>query len=127
MTINRYMTLVYSFLTRHWAIAEDQTEYEVIGDRHGRIVSRVVLLDGSSPYFSEYLVERGHREEKLRYRYQYVKEGTEVFRYDNFDRHPGIQAPYHHYHAPNGMVLQVNEAPSLIDVVEQASKLMFVQ
>jgi len=51
--------------------------------------------------------------------------GKEVFRYDNFEKHPGIRAPYHHKHISKRRAVQLEEAPKLIDVIEEAVRYMF--
>jgi len=58
-------------------------------------------------------------------RYECVKDKNEVFRYDNFARHPGIRAPYHHKHISKRRAVQLEEAPKLIDVIEEAVRYMF--
>jgi len=58
-------------------------------------------------------------------RYEYVKDKNEVFRYDNFARHPGIRAPYHHKHISKRRAVQLEEAPKFIDVIEEAVRYMF--
>jgi len=62
---------------------------------------------------------------KLSYRYEYVKNKQEVFRYDNFAKHPGIRPPYHHKHISKRRAVQLQEAPKLIDVLEEALRYMF--
>jgi len=125
MTVQHYFAVAASLLDRHWAIADHQTEFEQIGAFHGRIRSRVTFLDGLYLDFSKFVAEESGKVKRLRYRYQYLREGQSVFRYDNFPRHPGVPPPYHHFHSPDGQVLPINEPPTLLEVIEQIAKMLF--
>ena len=83
------------------------------------------MLDGSHIDFSEDILIVDKLINKLRYRYEYVKNKQEVFRYDNFAKHPSISPPYHHKHISKRQVIQLEEAPKLIDVIEEALRYMF--
>jgi hypothetical protein len=93
--------------------------------KFGKISGKIILLDGSYIDFSEEILIVDKLVTKLRYRYEYVKDKQEVFRYDNFAKHPGIQPPYHHKHVSKRRVIQLEEAPKLIDVIEEALRYMF--
>lgn len=60
---------------------------------------------------------------KGRYRYRYLKD-VEIFRYDNYPKHPGISSPFHHKHTSTG-VIQLEAAPKLIDIIEEALRQLF--
>jgi len=83
------------------------------------------LLDGSYIDFSEEILILENLVTKPRYRYEYVKDKNEIFRYDNFAKHPGIRPPYHHKHISKRRAVQLQEAPKLIDILEEALRYMF--
>jgi hypothetical protein len=125
MTFEKYLHIVDNLLTRHWAITENQVTATISTPTFGKINGKVILLDGSYIDFSEEILIVDKLVTKLRYRYEYVKDKNEVFRYDNFAKHPGIRPPYHHKHISKRRAIQVKEAPKLIDVIEEALRYMF--
>ncbi len=125
MTFEKYLHIVDNLLARHWAITENQVIATINTPNFGKINGKVVLLDGSYIDFSEEILIVDRLVTKLRYRYEYVKDKTEIFRYDNFEKHPGIRPPFHHKHVSKQRVIQFKEAPKLIDVIEEALRYMF--
>jgi hypothetical protein len=93
--------------------------------KFGKISGKIILLDASYIDFSEEILIVDKRVAKLRYRYEYVKDKAQIFRYDNFEKHPGIRPPHHHKHISKQRVVQLEEAPKLIDVIEEALRYMF--
>ncbi|MGH9841620.1 MAG: toxin-antitoxin system TumE family protein [Blastocatellia bacterium] len=59
---------------------------------------------------------------KLSYRYQYVRAGTEIFRYDNAKHHPGLSNYPHHKHI-EGKIISAIE-PMLSQVLDEVSALL---
>ncbi|MGH7598582.1 MAG: toxin-antitoxin system TumE family protein [bacterium] len=125
MTFEKYLHIVDNLLARHWAITENQVSATISTPKFGKINGKVILLDGSYIDFSEEILIVDKQVTKLRYRYEYVKDKNEVFRYDNFAKHPGIRPPFHHKHISKRRAIQVKEAPKLIDVIEEALRYMF--
>ena len=112
-------------MQNHWAIADTQIIPQIYTPEHGKIEGTIILLDGSYIDFSEEILIAARLVTKPRYRYEFVKDKTEVFRYDNFAKHPGIRPPFHHKHISQQRVIQLKEAPKLIDVIEEALRYMF--
>jgi len=125
VTFEKYLRIVDKLLDRHWAIAENHVTATIRTPTFGKIIGKIILLDGSYIDFSEEIFIIDELVTKLRYRYEYVKDKTEVFRYDNFAKHPGIRPPYHHKHIGKRQVVQLNEAPKLINIIEEALGSMF--
>jgi hypothetical protein len=125
MTFENYLHIVDNLLTRHWAITENQVTATISTPTFGKINGKVILLDGSYIDFSEEILIVDKLVTKLRYRYEFVKDKNEVFRYDNFAKHPGIRPPFHHKHVSKRRAIQLKEAPKLIDVIEEAVRHMF--
>lgn len=125
MTFEKYLHIVDNLLNRHWAIAENQVKVLIRTPDFGKISGKIILLDGSYIDFSEEILIIDKLINKLRYRYEYVKNKQEVFRYDNFSRHPGIRSPFHHKHVSKRRAIQLQKAPKLIDVIEEAVRYMF--
>jgi hypothetical protein len=126
MTFEGYARIVDSTLERHWAIADTQVNAKERDPIQGTITGMVTLLDGSYIDFFEEVLISSNVISKRRYSYQYVKNESEVFRYDNYPNHPGLRPPYHHKHvAAKRRVVRLKEAPKLIDVLEEALRYMF--
>ncbi|MCG3120942.1 MAG: hypothetical protein ALAOOOJD_03863 [bacterium] len=118
MTFQKYVKILDNLLLRHWAVADSQAVVEIYTTDHSDISGKIILVDDSYIDFSEEILIVAKQVTKLRYRYEYVKNRTEIFRYDNFPKHPGIQPPFHHKHVSKRRAIQLQEAPKLIDVIE---------
>lgn len=125
MTFEKYLRIVDRLLDRHWAIAENHVAATIRTPTFGKIEGQIIFWDGSYIDFSEEIFIIDKQIAKLRYRYEYVKDKTEIFRYDNFAKHPGIRPPYHHKHIGKRRVLQLSEAPKLINIIDEALGNMF--
>jgi hypothetical protein len=125
VTFEKYLRIIDNLLDKHWAIAENQVTATIRTPDFGKIIGKISLLDGSYIDFSEEIFIVDNLVTKLRYRYEYVKDKQEVFRYDNFAKHPGIRPPYHHKHLAKRRVVQLKEAPKLIHIIEEALSYMF--
>jgi len=127
LNIDRYFHIVDSLLYRHWAVVDDDSVYTAFSDVEGKITSRVYFLDGSYLDFEEYIEIRLDRIIKHRYKYQYIKEGKEVFRYDNFPLHPRVPFPYHHKHVRDVERVEIlADAPRLLQVISEVVDMLFV-
>ena len=124
MKFEKYAHILENFLRRHWAIAETQLTAKNYTIDHGYITGRLILLDGSYIDFSEEILIVEKIASRPNYRYEYVKDKTEIFRYDNFAKHPSLRPPFHHKHISKRRVVQLQEAPKLIDVLEEALRYM---
>jgi hypothetical protein len=125
VTFQKYVKILDNLLRRHWAVADSLTAVEIYTTDHGDINGKIVLIDDSYIDFSEEILIVDKRVTKPRYRYEFVKNKMEVFRYDNFPKHPGIAYPFHHKHVSKQQAIQLHEAPKLIDVIEEALRYMF--
>lgn len=125
MTFDEYVAIVDKMLERHWGIMEIQVVPEAFNINHGILNGTIKLLDGSYIDFFEEILIASNAINKRRYSYQYVKNETEIFRYDNYPNHPGLRPPFHHKHvAAKRRVVLLKEAPKLIDVLEEALRYM---
>jgi len=125
MTFEKYLHIIDNLLQRHWAIADTQINPKIYTPEHGKIEGKIILLDGSYIDFAEEILIVEKRITKPYYRYEVVKNKNEIFRYDNFVKHPGIRPPFHHKHISKRRAIQIKEAPKLIDVLEEALRHMF--
>lgn len=123
--IDRYFTIILNIVTRHWAIIEDELEFIAFSEKRGFMRGRLLFLDNSYLDFSEAIEISKERIHKFNYRYQYVKAGQSIFRYDNYPKHPGISPPYHHKHISDGKVISLSESPKFIDMIEEAVRTLF--
>ncbi len=125
MTFEGYAQIVDSTLVRHWAIATAQVTVKERDEQQGTLTGTVILLDDSFIDFFEEILISSKSIGKRRYSYQYVKNQAEVFRYDNYPNHPGLRPPFHHKHVPQQDLVILEEAPKLIDILEEALRYMF--
>jgi hypothetical protein len=58
----------------------------------------------------------------LTYRYQYIRAGAAVFRYDNAAHHPHIATFHHHKHVGNKMLPAIE--PTLKQVLDEVNELL---
>ena len=64
---------------------------------------RISFLDGSFLDFHERVDTEQSFPDRWRYSYQYMKEGAQVFRYDNSPHHPRVAThPHHKHEGPKG-------------------------
>ena len=125
MSFEDYVAIIDTMLQKHWGITDAQVVPNAFGNKHGTIAGTVKLLDGSYVDFFEEILITPPDLSKRRYSYQYVKDETEVFRYDNYPNHPGLRPPYHHKHVPKKRLALLKAAPKLIDILEEALRHMF--
>jgi hypothetical protein len=119
MTFEKYSHIIYNLVRRHWAIVDFHATAKAFSTMRGRIDGKIMLLDDSYIDFSEEISIVAKLVTKVHYRYEFVKDKMEVFRYDNFERHPGIRPPYHHKHISKRRVVQLKVAPKLINIIEE--------
>lgn len=123
--MKKYLLIIDNLLQRHWAIADTQITPKIYTPEPGKIAGKIILLDGSYIDFAEEILILETVVTKPFYRYEFIQNKNEVFRYDNFAKYPGIRPPYHHKHISPRRTLQIKTAPKLIDVLEEALRYMF--
>jgi len=134
--------MIDSILQRHWAVWEDETNYQFFSDTEGKVLSTVQFGDGSYlPNFSlrkkSSIIRNNWKKSLIKdfeenieihqgqvikqmYRYQYIREGKEMFRYDNFPRHPSVPSPYHHKHIAGRKNVEIlSTAPILAEILKE--------
>ena len=124
MTLERYFQILLNILERHWSIVDHETVFEILAHEEGHITSRVHFLDESYLDFEENVHVVANEIQFGYYKYQYVRDQKPVIRYDSFPFHPGVSLPYHHKHPAEGRpVVQLNQKPKLIEVIEEITHL----
>jgi len=89
------------------------------GKTSGTVTGVFYFYDGSRLEFTERVIIDGRHPAKVYYRYQYVRAGEPVFRYDNAHHHPGLSTHPHHKHAREKIVPAVE--PTLSQVLDEVS------
>ena len=104
------------------AAVEAEIEIERRDAALGRIDGVVYFADGSRLEFSErVMIEKGHPL-KDKYRYQFVREGVTVFRYDNAPHHEHVSTHPHHKHVGTQILPSIE--PDFRQVLDEAMKLV---
>lgn len=88
----------------------------------GLVDGVVYFADGSRLEFTEKVILEGSRFVKQSYRYQYVRSGKTVFRYDNAEHHPRIPNYPHHKHVGRKIVSAIE--PTLAQVLDEVREIM---
>ncbi len=88
----------------------------------GRVNGVLSFYDGSRLEFRETISIERYRPVKLSYRYQYVRTGKSVLRYDNAPHHPDLATFPHHKHVGNER-LSATE-PTLSQVLNEVAALL---
>lgn len=97
---------------------EAEIEVERRDATRGTIEGIIYFADGSRLEFTERVVIEQGRPVKKEYRYQFVRRGTAVFRYDNAPHHPQIETFPHHKHV-GAKILPVAE-PEFSQALDEA-------
>ncbi len=82
----------------------------------------VYFYDGSRLEFTETVTIEHRRPIKLFYRYQYIRTGKAIFRYDNAPHHPNLPNFPHHKHV-GGRKLLATE-PALSQILDEVIALL---
>ena len=119
-------------VSQHFELIEKAIEYSVANEAEielkrryaarGRINGVVYFADGSRLEFSERVVIEKGRPIKKNYRYQYVREGIAVFRYDNAPHHEHVSTHPHHKHV--GAEIFPAIEPEFHQMLDEAVKLV---
>lgn len=120
--IERYFDRIDS-LIRHSIVVDDNVSYRRQGVTVGIIRGTLWFHDDSRLQFVETVRLVGREVEKLRYRYQYLQDDQQVFRYDNSAHHPHLSTFPDHRHDENDQVTEAEEV-SLQDVLDEIGDLL---
>ncbi len=119
--IQQYFDLVTSVAERSGA-ASVEMELNQRDSMLGRVNGVLSFYDGSRLEFRETISIERYRPVKLSYRYQYVRTGKSVLRYDNAPHHPDLATFPHHKHVGNER-LSATE-PTLSQVLNEVAALL---
>lgn len=101
---------------------EAEIEIERRDAMRGLIVGVAYFADGSRLEFSERVSVEKSRPVKIKYRYQFVRDGITVFRYDNSPHHEHVSTHPHHKHV--GAEIFPAIEPEFRQVLDEAMKLI---
>jgi hypothetical protein len=102
--------------------ASAELEFERVDHSRGTIEGVLYFADGSRLEFTEKIVIESSRPVKRDYRYQYVRAGEAVFRYDNAAHHSHLATFPHHKHIGNEMLPAIE--PTLKQVLDEVNELL---
>ena len=88
----------------------------------GMVNGILYLVNGSRLEFSELVYIINRCPVKQFYRYQYIRAGEAVFRYDNAAHHPGLPNFPHHKHVGRRKLPAIE--PTLSQVLEEIAALL---
>lgn len=103
------------------AAASAELDLEQLDHARGTLDGVIHFADGSRLELTERIAIERSRPVKRDYRYQYVREGKAVFRYDNAPHHPGIATFPHHKHV--GRKTLPSDEPTRSQVLDEVSAL----
>lgn len=119
--ILQYFDLITGVI-EHSGAESAEMEFDEGDQTIGTVDGVVYFYDGSRLEFTETVaIERRHPL-KLFYRYQYVRAGEGVFRYDNAPHHPDLPNFPHHKHV-KGNKLPATE-PTLSQILDEVAVLL---
>jgi hypothetical protein len=87
--IQQYFDLITSVVERSGA-ASVNIEFEQLDPEFGTVDGVLSFYDGSQLEFTETVAIERYRPAKLSYRYQYVRAGEAMLRYDSAPHHPDL-------------------------------------
>jgi hypothetical protein len=120
-TIAQYFELIASVSERSGA-ASMEVEFDQIDQMSGIIDGTLYFYDGSRLEFTERVVIQERHPVKSVYRYQYIRAGKAVLRYDNASHHPDLPTFPHHKHVGNERVPAAE--PTLSQVLNEVAFLL---
>jgi hypothetical protein len=119
--IQRYFDLVTSVAERSGAASVD-IEFNQRNPMFGRVTGVISFYDGSRLEFRETVAIERYRPVKLLYRYQYIRAGEAVLRYDNAPHHPDLPGFPHHKHVGKERLSAAE--PTLSQVLDEVASLL---
>lgn len=103
---------------------ESELALEQLDALRGKIDGALYFADGSRLEFTERIaIEKSHTAKRF-YRYQYVRAGVAIFRYDNAPHHTDISTFPHHKHI--GRKTLSAAEPTLSQVLDEITELQQV-
>ena len=119
-TVTQYFDLIASVAERSGA-ASVEVEFDQIDQVSGIVDGTLYFYDGSRLEFTERVNIQERHPVKSIYRYQYVRAGEAVLRYDNASHHSDLPNFPHHKHVGNER-LPATE-PTLSQVLNEVAAL----
>lgn len=119
--ISQYFTFITRVAERSGAASVD-IEFNQRDPMFGRVNGVVSFYDGSRLEFRETVAIERYRPVKLLYRYQYVRTGEAICRYDNAPHHPNLPGFPHHKHVGNERLPAAE--PTLSQVLDEVASLL---
>jgi hypothetical protein len=119
-SIQQYFDLITSVAERSGAKSVE-IEFDQTDQTTGIVDGTLYFYDGSRLEFTERVSIQGRHPVKSVYRYQYVRAGEPVLRYDNARHHPNLPNFPHHKHVGNER-LPATE-PTLSQVLNEVAAL----
>lgn len=121
-SITRYFDRIDSLIRRSICI-DDQVTYQHLTASTGVIEGVLYFHDGSTLEFTEIVRLTNRKLYKQRYRYQYLQNGEQRFRYDNAPHHLHLSTFPHHKHDEQGHIVEAQEVGLAEVLAEIASRL----
>lgn len=119
--IQQYFDLITGVAERSGAASVD-IEFDQRDPAFGTVDGVLFFYDGSRLEITETVTIEHYRPVKLSYRYQYVRAGEAVLRYDSAPHHPDLPSFPHHKHVGNER-LPATE-PTLSQVLNEVAALL---
>lgn len=119
--IQQYFALITRVAERSGAASVDM-EFHQRDSMLGRVNGAISFYDGSRLEFREVVAIERYHPVKLLYRYQYVRAGEAVLRYDNAPHHPDLPTFPHHKHVGNERLPAAE--PTLSQVLKEIAALL---
>jgi hypothetical protein len=120
-TISQYFDLIASVAERSGA-ASVEIEFDQIDQVSGIIDGALYFYDGSRLEFTERVAIQERHPVKSVYRYQYIRAGKAVLRYDNASHHSDLPTFPHHKHIGNERLPAAE--PTLSQVLKEVAVLL---
>lgn len=119
--IEQYFDVIESVLT-HSGAWDVEVTYTPLSRTSGIVNGVLYLANGSRLEFSELVYIVNRYPVKQFYRYQYIRAGEAVFRYDNAAHHPDLTNFPHHKHVGPRKLPAIE--PTLSHVLEEIASLL---
>lgn len=125
MLIDDYFQTIRDTLEACPAVHSSGVTYDKRTSYVGFIRGTVLLLDGSTLHFREF-VDVETDIERYMYAYQYQRDDELVFRYDNTEHHRKLKLPTFPHHKHDGSETNViaAQAPTLAAILEEIGTLL---
>jgi len=127
LLIDVYFQTIHDTIEASRAVHSSSVTYDKRTSYVGFIKGTILLLDGSTLHFREF-VDVETAIERYTYAYQYQRGDDLVFRYDNTEHHRKLKLPTfpHHKHDGSETSVIAARAPALAAVLEEVEILLNV-